>query len=381
MKYTEHYKIPKPDLEDTINITDIHSILDKVDNIGFDVDTTSKKIKSDEETRIENEKKRVLDETKRVENEKKRVLDETKRVENEKNIEIEESKRVSQESERNTNESKRIEQELKRVSNEELRVETDKERVAKESIREQNEMKRKEQESIREQNEAKRVEQESTREQTFKIMEESFSKNAPGDMTKAIYDKDDDGIVDNAKMVNGHTVECDVPGDAKFTDTIYNDEKLIATIDNIAKNIKDGKVKQAEVADSVDWENIKNKPKSSGIDEKVLKELENIKLNQMELVFQRELENKSTSMDVGYYVDTLRNKERITTNAQTGSEGIVVKGNDKIELKTIKSPFKTDKITLYIKSKQHKTFNINGQSKDGVITFNCDTNWDVEVLD
>ena len=84
MKYTEHYKIPKPDLEDTINITDIHSILDKVDNIGFDVDTTSKKIKSDEETRIENEKKRVLDETKRVENEKNREIEESKRVSNDK---------------------------------------------------------------------------------------------------------------------------------------------------------------------------------------------------------------------------------------------------------------------------------------------------------
>lgn len=44
-----------------------------------------------------------------------------------------------------------------------------------------------------------------------------------GDMLKAVYDADDDGIVDNAKKVNGFTVESNVPADAKFGDT-YNDE-------------------------------------------------------------------------------------------------------------------------------------------------------------
>ncbi|WP_206460481.1 hypothetical protein [Anaerovorax sp. IOR16] len=41
-----------------------------------------------------------------------------------------------------------------------------------------------------------------------------------GDMSKSIYDKNNNGIVDNAEKVNGHTVEVDVPADAKFTDTI-----------------------------------------------------------------------------------------------------------------------------------------------------------------
>ena len=36
----------------------------------------------------------------------------------------------------------------------------------------------------------------------------------------------------NADTVNGHTVECDVPADAKFTDTIYNDSALKATVAN-----------------------------------------------------------------------------------------------------------------------------------------------------
>lgn len=42
-----------------------------------------------------------------------------------------------------------------------------------------------------------------------------------GDMLKSIYDTDNDGIVDAAERVNGHTVESDVPANAKFTDTIY----------------------------------------------------------------------------------------------------------------------------------------------------------------
>ena len=42
----------------------------------------------------------------------------------------------------------------------------------------------------------------------------------PGDMFKAVYDKDADGIVDNAEKVNGHTVESDVPSNAVFTDTV-----------------------------------------------------------------------------------------------------------------------------------------------------------------
>ena len=42
-----------------------------------------------------------------------------------------------------------------------------------------------------------------------------------GDMLKSIYDTDNDGIVDAAERVNGHTVESDIPANAKFTDTIY----------------------------------------------------------------------------------------------------------------------------------------------------------------
>ena len=42
-----------------------------------------------------------------------------------------------------------------------------------------------------------------------------------GDMLRSIYDTDNDGIVDAAEKVNGHTVQSDVPAGAKFTDTVY----------------------------------------------------------------------------------------------------------------------------------------------------------------
>lgn len=42
-----------------------------------------------------------------------------------------------------------------------------------------------------------------------------------GDMLKSVYDTNNDGIVDNAAKVNGHTVDIDVPANAKLTDTTY----------------------------------------------------------------------------------------------------------------------------------------------------------------
>ena len=42
-----------------------------------------------------------------------------------------------------------------------------------------------------------------------------------GDMLKATYDTNDNGVVDNAEKVNNHTVQSDVPANAKFTDTTY----------------------------------------------------------------------------------------------------------------------------------------------------------------
>lgn len=42
-----------------------------------------------------------------------------------------------------------------------------------------------------------------------------------GDMHISVYDTNNNGIVDNAEKVNNHTVESNVPSNAKFTDTTY----------------------------------------------------------------------------------------------------------------------------------------------------------------
>ncbi len=54
-----------------------------------------------------------------------------------------------------------------------------------------------------------------------------------GDMKKEVYDTNNNGVVDNAEKVNNHTVEADVPEDAVFTDTIYDDAEIKQDIFNI----------------------------------------------------------------------------------------------------------------------------------------------------
>lgn len=49
----------------------------------------------------------------------------------------------------------------------------------------------------------------------------SYNLDNFGDMKKTAYDANENGIVDNAEKVNGHTVESDVPASAVFTDTTY----------------------------------------------------------------------------------------------------------------------------------------------------------------
>lgn len=62
-----------------------------------------------------------------------------------------------------------------------------------------------------------------------------------GDMLKSVYDTDNDGIVDNAEKVNNHTVGCDVPSDAVFTDTTYSNlsdfNNDLGFIDNTVNNL------------------------------------------------------------------------------------------------------------------------------------------------
>lgn len=53
-----------------------------------------------------------------------------------------------------------------------------------------------------------------------------------GDMSKSTYDTNNDGIVDNAEKVNNHTVAKDVPANAVFTDTVYDDTAIQAAVAN-----------------------------------------------------------------------------------------------------------------------------------------------------
>jgi len=60
-----------------------------------------------------------------------------------------------------------------------------------------------------------------------------------GDMLKSVYDSNNNGIVDNAEKVNDHTVESDVPTDAKFTDTVYDDSELAQVVNGLSENKED----------------------------------------------------------------------------------------------------------------------------------------------
>ena len=55
-----------------------------------------------------------------------------------------------------------------------------------------------------------------------------------GDMSSSVYDTNHNGIVDNAEKVNGHTVATNVPADAVFTDTVYDDTAIVAALNDKA---------------------------------------------------------------------------------------------------------------------------------------------------
>lgn len=69
-----------------------------------------------------------------------------------------------------------------------------------------------------------------------------------GDMLKSTYDTNNNGIVDDAEKVNGHTVESDVPANAVFTDTTYS---TVTTSTNGLMSASD-KTKLNGITDSAD---------------------------------------------------------------------------------------------------------------------------------
>lgn len=74
-----------------------------------------------------------------------------------------------------------------------------------------------------------------------------------GDMLKSVYDTDDDGKVDaaeDADTVSGHTVLKDVPSDAKFTDTVYDDTEVRTLINGKISSTEKGAVSGVATLDS-----------------------------------------------------------------------------------------------------------------------------------
>lgn len=63
---------------------------------------------------------------------------------------------------------------------------------------------------------------------------QSLGTAVNGKMSTATYDSNGNGIVDNAEKVNNHTVDKDVPSNAVFTDTVYDDTELRNKIGNLA---------------------------------------------------------------------------------------------------------------------------------------------------
>lgn len=65
-----------------------------------------------------------------------------------------------------------------------------------------------------------------------------LSQYANGDMLKSTYDANNNGIIDNAEKVNGHEVWKDVPADAKFTDTVYDDTYVKGRVKANSNNVE-----------------------------------------------------------------------------------------------------------------------------------------------
>lgn len=73
-----------------------------------------------------------------------------------------------------------------------------------------------------------------------------------GDMKKSVYDTDNNGIVDNAEKVNNHTVAKDVPANAVFTDTVYDDTALSGRVTAIEGVIPSGATSSNKLATASD---------------------------------------------------------------------------------------------------------------------------------
>lgn len=93
-----------------------------------------------------------------------------------------------------------------------------------------------------------------------------------GDMLRDTYDTNQNGIVDNAEKVNGHTVEIDVPHNAKFTDTTYTaGEGIFIDENNVIRNTQTSAEWGNIIGDITDQVDLKN-----ALDTKITKDVNNL---------------------------------------------------------------------------------------------------------
>ncbi|AJA42876.1 pre-neck appendage protein (endogenous virus) [Clostridium phage phiCT19406C] len=223
------------------------------------------------------------EEEKRIRQEKAREKNEDIRKENEIAREIEENKRVKTEKIRQENENKRVESENIRADTESIRKSNETNRDEAEKIRQVNEKTRLENEKAREKNETKRIESENKREtqevarqqgytnmkntiDSFDICEEYNPKKEYKKYNRVTFNGSSYESLKDSKGIDPTNTEHWICIAKKGKDGDGTGDMLKEVYD---KN-NNGIVDRAEVADSVEWSGIKNKPLTD-------KELENTK--------------------------------------------------------------------------------------------------------
>lgn len=215
--------------------------LDLIQSIWVEED---KRIKQENERKL-NEENRVSNENIRIENEENRKLEEIKRVEAE-------NKRIENETEREENETNRIENEKNRLASENKRVENEENRIAKESERVDAEEERKTNESDRQQGYAdmkKTID-------NFSICEEYNYEKEYKRYNRVTFNGSSYECLKDSKGINPTNTEYWICIAEKGKDGLGSGNMHTDTYD---KN-NNGIVDRAEIADSIEWNDIKNKP-------------------------------------------------------------------------------------------------------------------------
>jgi hypothetical protein len=210
VKYTLHYNIPKPELPDSFDFTNWHTIFDIIDTKVFQAETDISNFETDEASRVIAENNRMSAET-------ARSISETTRTAQETNRSNAEGLRITQENERKSNETERVDAEISRVDEEVVRA-------AQEVIRQSNE-------SVRQIQESARATNEGLRNIEFEGWRDTIQNASLGDMQKNVYDPDKDGIVERADVADSVSWSgvTGVPvsvTDAEANSKAYTDEQI-----------------------------------------------------------------------------------------------------------------------------------------------------------